>query len=184
MQSDTVARDVRQPYRKDILTLPQRFGEIVSTCAILLILAFYLYHQIANTGFFTSKFGAWEMFAFYGSILLSLLPSLARAWLGRRNPVRLLDAFCNTYCTIALIFLFVVFPFNFQHFADALPPATRFLFAWLSNDIARIAMVLGIFGTGISAVVNGIRCLFFCQTRADLKSSVSLLTRAKREKSE
>jgi hypothetical protein len=161
MQSDTVVRDVEQPSRKDILTLPQRFGQIVSTIAILLILAFYLYHQIANTGFFTSKFGAWEMFAFYGSILLSLLPPLARVWLGRRNPVRLLDAFCNAFCTIALIFLFVVFPFNFTHFADALPIAIRFMFGWLSNDIARIAMVLGILGTGISAVINGARYLLF-----------------------
>jgi len=163
MQSDTVARDEKRHSGKEVLTLPQRFGQMVSVIAIVLILAFYLYHQVENTGFFTSKFGAWEMFAFYGSILLSLLPPLARAWLGRRNSVRPLEALCNAFCAMALIFLLVVFPFNFKHFADALPVVTRFLFAWLSNDIAKIAMVLGILGTGISAIVNGVRYLLFGQ---------------------
>jgi hypothetical protein len=161
MQSDTVAQSGNQDFRKDILTLPQRFGQMVSVMAILLILAFYLYHQVANTGFFTSKFGAWEMFAFYGSILLSLFPSLARAWIGRRNPVKPLEAFSNAFSAIALIFLLVVFPFNFTHFADALPIVIRFMFGWLSNDIAKIAMVLAILGTGISAVYNGGRYLLF-----------------------
>jgi len=146
---------------KETLTVPQRFGEIVSAFIILLIFAFYLYHQVENTGFFTSKFGNWEMFAFYGSLFLSLVPPLARAWLGRRNPVRPVEAFCNLFFALALLYLLLVFPFNFAHFADALPVAVRFMFGWLSNDIAKVAMVLGILGTGIAAAVNFVRYLFF-----------------------
>jgi hypothetical protein len=161
MQSESESRISARKQNKETLTVPQRFGEIVSAFIILLILAFYLYHQVENTGFFTSKFGGWEMFAFYGSVLLSLLPPLGRAWLGRRNPIRPVEAFCNVFFAIALLYLLVVFPFNFAHFADALPVAVRFMFGWLSNDIAKVAMVLGILGTGISAILNIVRYLLF-----------------------
>ena len=38
----------------------------------------------------------------------------------------------------------MVFPFEFAYFADVLPESLRFLVQWISNDIARVLMVLGI----------------------------------------
>jgi hypothetical protein len=37
-----------------------------------------------------------------------------------------------------------VFPFEFAHFADVSPDSLRFLVGWISNDIARVLMVLAI----------------------------------------
>jgi hypothetical protein len=141
----------------EILTIPQRFGELVSVAIILLILAFYVYHQMANTGFFTTKFGPLEMFAFYGSIVLSLVPAGLRAFMGRRNPVRPIEATCNAFFAFASLWLFYVFPFNFTHFPDALPEAIRFMFWWLTNDIARIALLLAFVGGLFSAGYNVVR---------------------------
>jgi len=135
--------------------------ELVSVAIVLLILGFYLYNQLANTGFFTSKFGGWETFAFYGSIILSLLPPLARSFIGRRNPVRPLEAFYNIFFALASLGLLIVFPFNFAHFANALPGGIRFLLSWVTNDIAWAVLLLAFVGGLISASYNIIRYLSF-----------------------
>jgi hypothetical protein len=151
----------RNKNNNEILSLGQRFGELVSVVIVLLIFGFYVYHQVANTGFFTSNFGVWEMFAFYGSILVSLIPPISRALIGRRNPVRPIEAFCNLFFAFASLCLLFVFPFNATHFAYALPTATRFAFSWVTNDIARIVLVLMFIGGMISAFVNIVRYLTF-----------------------
>jgi hypothetical protein len=163
MQSEPPAQYPKRRESKEILSGWQRFGELVSAFVVLLILAFYLYHQFKNTGFFTPSFGGWAMFAFYGSIVLSLLPPISRAVIGRRNPVRPLEAGCNIFFAIALLYLLSVFPFNFAHFAVALPVAVRFLLSWITNGIAKAFMVLGIVAVLISAIVNIVKYLSFHQ---------------------
>ena len=159
----------RRTRNEEILDAGQRAGEIVSVTIVLLILGFYLYHQIENTGFFTPSFNGWEMFALYGSIILSLVPPLARAAIGRRNPVRPIEAFGNLFFAFATLWLLLVFPFNFAHFSAALPVQTRSLFFWLTNDIARFALVLAIPASFTSAVYNIVRYITF--TPAERTSS-------------
>ncbi len=73
---------------KEVLTTSQRWVELISVFAMLLLFGFFAYHQVANTGFFTDKFGVLEMFCLYGPILVSLAAPIARALNGRRNPAR------------------------------------------------------------------------------------------------
>ena len=66
--------------------------------------------------------------------------------LGLRLHSDLFDVFgglilAASFCTVWLL---VVFPFEFAYFADAVPDSLRFLVQWVSNDIARVLMVLGI----------------------------------------
>ena len=141
------------------LDVGQRAGEIVAAAIFPLIFGFFAYHQIANTGFFTSSFGSWEMLAFYGSIFLSMIPPLARAVVGHRNPVRPYEAAVNIFFALATLYLLGVFPFNFAHFADGFPAAARFAFSWITNDIGRIVMMLMLVGSFVSAGVNILRYL-------------------------
>lgn len=46
-----------------------------------------------------------------------------------------------------------MFPFDFTHVADALPLAVRFLFAWVSDEIGMIVLLL-------QAVVGAVVALF------------------------
>jgi type IV secretory pathway VirB2 component (pilin) len=46
----------------------------------------------------------------------------------------------------------VVFPFEFAYVAEVLPDFLRFLVQWISNDIARVVMVLYIIVMGVAAV--------------------------------
>jgi type IV secretory pathway VirB2 component (pilin) len=53
---------------------------------------------------------------------------------------------------VATAWLLVVFPFDFTYFADVLPDFLRFLVQWISNDIARVIIVLYTIAMGIAAV--------------------------------
>ena len=53
-------KTVAEKTDKEVLTTPQRWGEIISIIPMLLLCGFFVYHQVAHTGFFTAKFGALE----------------------------------------------------------------------------------------------------------------------------
>jgi hypothetical protein len=150
---------------KEYLGLGQRAEEVLAVFIGFLILGFFLYHQYANTGFFTTKFGDLEMFAFYGSIVLTFVPPLARAAIGRRNPVRPIDAFSNIFSAVAALYLFDIFPFNFAHITAALPSAIQFMFTWVNNDIGRIVLILIFIGSLASGFYNIVRYATFRATR-------------------
>jgi hypothetical protein len=139
---------------REHLTDAQRFGELVSVCVMFLILAFFVYHQAANTGFFTVSFGPMEVFFFYGPMLFSLAAPITRAVIGQRNPARALEVVANVFMAAAALWLLTVFPFNFAHFADAFPGEIRFLFAWLNSDIGRIPFILQLIVCPIVALVT------------------------------
>jgi hypothetical protein len=161
MQTEPWIQNRGQRRNNEILSTAQRFGELVSVVIVLLILGFYVYNQVANTGFFTSNFVGWTIVVFYGTFALSILPPLLRATIGKRSTVRPFETAFNFLSAAAFIFLLAVFPFNFAHFPDALPQAIRFMFSWVSNDVAKIAMVLAILGTLISGFVNGVKYLMY-----------------------
>jgi hypothetical protein len=67
------------------------------------------------------------------------------------------DAFGGIiFVTIGGIWLFIVFPFEFAYFADVLPEFLRFLVQWISNEIARIVIVLWTIVNGTAAVYYAI----------------------------
>jgi len=139
---------------KENLTTSQRWGELVIVVVMLLLFSFFAYHQGANTGFFTAKFGALEMFCLYGPILLSSAAPAVRAGTGRRNLGRPLEVATNVFLAIAALWLLIVFPFNFSHLADILPGAIRFIFAWITNDIGKVVLILQVIVGSISALVT------------------------------
>jgi hypothetical protein len=87
--------------------------------------------------------------------------------LGRKDLDRDIDAFGGiVFVTIGAIWLLVVFPFEFAHFADVVPDSLRFLVQWISNDVARVATVLWIVFHLASAVYYGILRVFVRKARA------------------
>jgi len=126
------------------MTLTQRWGGLYTVGLMILLLVFFAYHQWADTGFFTEKFIWLSMLALYGPIVISMAPPILRLIQGRRNPARLLDAAMDLSLAIGSIWLRITFPFDFTHLADPFPAAMRFAFAWLSNDIGRLILLLQI----------------------------------------
>jgi hypothetical protein len=127
---------------QDNLTLAQRWAGLYTTVLMLLLLAFFGYHQWAKTGFFTVKFDRAGMLALYGPIVISLVPPIQRLIQGRRNPARPLEAITDLSLALGSLWLRNIFPFNFAHLADPFPPAMRFAFVWLTDDAGRFILLL------------------------------------------
>ena len=125
--------------------------ERVSSAAIavfsVLMVMFFVSHQAQSTGFFTAEFGTLEEFLFYGYWLVWMTTASLEGIFGLRLYSRLFDVFGGIiFLLISTVALLIIFPFDFQYLTGVLPESLRFLLEWISDDIARVVMVLGTIG--------------------------------------
>jgi type IV secretory pathway VirB2 component (pilin) len=136
------------------------------TGSVLMIL-YLAAHQICSTGFFTARFGALEMFMLYESWFSWIITSGLDGVLDRRFLSRLFDSFGGIiFIAVATAWLVIVFSFDFIYFADVLPDVLQFLLQWISNDIARVLMILYAIVMGIAALYAPIAYEFIRITRS------------------
>lgn len=107
----------------------------------ILMGVYFIAHQAQATGFFTATFGTLEMVLLYGMLLYWIVTS-ALIIVGQKDLSRDLDLGGLFFAALAVAWLLVVFPFDFAHFADVASESLRVLLMWISNDIARLLMVL------------------------------------------
>jgi hypothetical protein len=124
-----------------------RKDDIILSIAIpiidILFVWLYAAHQASSTGFFTVKFGIFEMVLLYGSLIYWIVTCIFLL-LGLKNASRNLDSFGGLiFAGFGKVWLFVVFPFDFAYVADALPVSLRFLVQWIPNWLARVVIALG-----------------------------------------
>ena len=151
-----IIRHAEAEAKKDTLRYSDRVGNVAAVVVIILVTFYFVAHQMWATGFFTSKFGTLEMFLFYSVLIYQVVPTASRALFGRKNLARFFEIFGSVLSTIVLAWFFVVFPFEFAYFADVLPSFLRFLLQWISNDIIRVLMVLGLIAAPVMAVYSAI----------------------------
>ncbi len=142
--------------KKDVIPFSERAGNIVGIVGGLLAVLFFAVHQTQSTGFFTSGFGTAEMLLLYISLAFGIITTAIRALFGRKNLARLFDVFGACVFTVTIAWLYIVFPFNFTHFADVLPDFLKFLLQWITNDIARILMLIGMVVAPVMVIYNAI----------------------------
>lgn len=133
--------------------------ERVSSAALaifsILMIGFFVVHQTQPTGFFTSDFGVLEQFLFYGYWLVWLTTATLEGILGLRLASRLFDVFGGIiFLVISTFMLLIIFPFDFQYLVDPLPDALRFTLQWVSDDIARVVMGIGVIGLLFATVYS------------------------------
>jgi hypothetical protein len=143
--------DMLEP-KPSSMTPARRWGGLYTVALMLLLLVFFAYHQWKQTGFFTGKFGIFEMIALYLPIMLSMVPPIQRAILGRVNPSRLVEASADLFMAAGSLWLWHVFPFNFGHIAYIFPVRMHFAFAWLTNGVGKIILILQVVVGFISAL--------------------------------
>jgi cytochrome bd-type quinol oxidase subunit 2 len=140
--------------KKDVIPFSERAGNIIGIVGVLLVVLFFAVHQMQSTGFFTSSFSTAEMLLLYLSLVAGMITTAIRALFGRKNLARLFDVFGACFFTVTLTWLYIVFPFSFTHFADVLTDFLKFLLQWISNDIARTLMIIGIVAAPVMAIYN------------------------------
>lgn len=149
---------------KDNMKNSERGGEIVAVIVIGLVALFFYAHHTEETGFLTSSFGAIEAFLLYGTILIGMAGPVSRLLTGKRNKSRPPELIASVFWIVASVwFLMVVFPFDFAHFADVVPDFLAFLVSWITNDIARVLIAIGMVG-GIVSI--GINTMLYIKVRA------------------
>ncbi|MBL8164063.1 MAG: hypothetical protein JNJ61_18895, partial [Anaerolineae bacterium] len=121
--------------------------------ALFLLLGFFLAHQSQNTGYFTEKFRAIEMFALYAPLMLGFAAPAVRALTGSRNVARPYEAATSLLLALGSLWLLTRFPFDYTHLPDVLPAGLRFILAWVTDDIARIVLLLQVIVGPITAVI-------------------------------
>jgi hypothetical protein len=130
-----------------------RVTGIVFMIISVLIMLYFVAHQLWDTGFFTSNLTTLEVFFLYGSLIFWIITCSLDGIFSKRFLSRLLDTFGGViFVTISLVWLLIVFPFEFAYFANVLPNFLRFLAQWISNDIARVIMIVGIIVLVIAAI--------------------------------
>jgi len=148
------ARRAEAEAKKDSLSFSERAGEGVGVLGVLLFLVLWVAHQTSSTGFFTSKFGPAETFLFYVPAVLGVVTPIAKVVVGRKNMLRPFETFQMGLGAVGGVWLFVVFPFDFSHLADVLPDFLQFLLLWISNDVAKVLMAIGIIGLSAAAAYS------------------------------
>jgi hypothetical protein len=132
------------------------FGVLVVLVNVFLMFYFGI-HQLESTGFFTTKFGLLEMIMLYGSFTCWIITGALDGILGKSLLSRLFDAFGGIlFMAVSMVWLLVVFPFDFTYFADLLPEFLMFLVQWISNDIAYGLMIVGVVLLSIAVVYSPI----------------------------
>ncbi len=139
----------------------ERVVGIAIVVVSILMMLYCVAHQMWSTGFFTAAFGTLEMIMLYGNLIAWAITGALEGVLGQRLLSRLFDVFGGIiFITISFAWLLVVFPFELTYFADVLPNFLRFLVQWISNDIARVVMVIGIILLVVAAVYSPIAYKF------------------------
>ena len=82
--------------------------------------------------------------------------SLARAMYGRRNAIRPFDCLDALFLAVASYWLLASFPFDFTKFGELFPSQIQFIFGWLTNDIGRILLALGVVISAINMVYTAV----------------------------
>ena len=125
-----------------------KYERVVGVAIVVVSILMVLYlaaHQIGSTGFFTAKFGTTEMVMLYGAWFFWIITAGLEGVLGQRLLSRLFDTLGGLiFAAFATAWLVVVFPFEFEYFAEVLPDFLRMFVQWISNDIALIVLLLGI----------------------------------------
>lgn len=157
--TDWFQRVTRTAYYRDRMKYSERIGEGAAIVATALVVAFFLAHQLWNTGFFTSAFGPFEIALFYAAISFGVVAAAARALLGRRNWARPLEVSGMLLAVLFSAWFFAVFPFDFSHFGDVVPLSLGFLISWIPAVAVKVLLVAGAVGATAGAIYTSI--LFF-----------------------
>ncbi|HZY46379.1 MAG TPA: hypothetical protein VFE96_01165 [Candidatus Bathyarchaeia archaeon] len=137
---------------------PARVGELVATTLVACLVAgFYGAHLAWSTGFFTSAFTPVLAVLFFTSIFWPIANVACKAITFRKDVRALVEWMGAALFAGETAWVYAVFPFNFTHLADVLPPPMQFILSWLTNDIGRILVALILVASIIALAVTSVK---------------------------
>lgn len=147
---------IEKSAKSDVLKKSDRFGQVAGIIGVVIVSIFFAYHLALPTGFFTSSFGAIGAFFFFVPAIYGMVPQFIRLYTGRKSLARQFDIFGMTLVLIAVIYFLATFPFDFSHLADPLPRSIEWILSWISDDLVKALMVLGVIGMLVAIPIQTI----------------------------
>ena len=143
---------IEKEVKADRITGGSLVGEIVAFFVLSSVLAFFVVHELNDTGFYTDAFGALEKFLLFGAGGFAVALVVLRIIVRRKNVIRPLDIASLLFFVVAHAVLLSIFPFDFSYVGDALPSYLSWSVDWMSDTIGKALLALGVFGGTIGAV--------------------------------
>lgn len=131
---------------KDKLNDAERAMQLVGWVFTAIAAWFLLTHWTEDTGFYTTEFGRLDAVLLFGPLLFGVLPPLVRTLRGRKNLARPWDIVSSVLFVLSSAYFLCVFPFDMAFFAVPLPESLQFLIDWVSEDFAKLILVIGAIG--------------------------------------
>lgn len=154
---------------RDRIGTGERIGSMVGI--VLIIIVTFIFMDAQGRGvFFTDAFGPVEQMAFYGSLLYGIVPGLIRAIVGQRNVARFAEVVGSLVFAVAWTYLLTVFPFDFSQLWDYLPEPLGSALSWVSDDLVKLVVVVGIVFSIISVVYN---LALYLEVRRELRRRIA-----------
>lgn len=136
----------RKEAEKDKLKESERALQLVSWAFTAIAAWFLLAHWTEDTGFYTSDFNQLDALVLFGPLLFGLLPPLVRTLRGRKNVARPWDIVGSMLFVFSSAYFLCAFHFDMTYFAVPLPEGMQFLIDWVTEDIAKVVLVIGVIG--------------------------------------
>lgn len=121
----------------------------------IFMLLFLVAHEVWETGFYTDEFGLLERVALYGFWTMWIITAGLDSVLGMRLESRLFDS-CGgiIFAALTSLLLLLVFPFDFEFFAQPLPDNIEWLLSWIGDDIGRGIVFISFIFHLVAAVIS------------------------------
>jgi hypothetical protein len=117
-------------------------GQLIGVIIALAVALYFTALYNLDTGFFTAQFTTLDAALFFGIAYLGVVPGLAKVVLHSKNAGRPLEIVVQVLVLIAALLFLSSFPFDFAHLADALPASLQPIVSWITNDVARLLLIL------------------------------------------
>ncbi len=147
-----IAELVAKEARSDAISMSERWGQLIPLAGTALVILFFVIHQTRPTGFFTAEFGTLATVLTWGMVAVGTIPFFVRMIKGSKNYTRPFEIGSMAVSFVALLYLLIVFPFNFAHFAAPLPASLEFLLDWVPSVLGWWVLAIGVVGSALFAV--------------------------------
>ena len=134
---------------RDALPMGERVGQVAGIVITALVLAFFYIHQTRPTHFFTDEFGPLATGVFYLVLIFGIVPMLVKLATSSRNDTRLWEGINMAVFAVGGLYLLVLWPFDFSHFAEPLPRALEPALEWVTDTIARWVIGIGVVASAV-----------------------------------